>query len=273
MKGIHSYLVEIDLNWYKRLESNGHVYETPARAGQKGAIEPRHGKVVVTLPNSKVKVGHTIFFVHFELYKKDDRDNKTYVLVSEEQALGYATRFPDIWSEDSSRYIDIQPLHFLVGSKIENPKWHENQKAPIQDPTIPKEFVRIYECLSGSENIKKGDLVWTYVGSEYFIDYLPNHVFLDRKYITFNQSKNKPLSEYVLIEVKDIGKQDNGLIEDASRKKKLQGLGVVKTTKKGLKVGDAVRWDISLSQVSPINERLFTVPYHLIISKIEPNNA
>jgi len=273
MKGIHSYLVEIDLNWYKKLESNGIVYDTPARAGQKGLTEPRHGKVVVSIAGSKVKVGYTIFFIHFELYRQEDQNGKTYVLVPEELALGYATKFPDVWSEDAGKHIDIQPLHFLVGSKIENPAWYKNQEATIQDPTIPKVFPRIYESLSGDTGIKKGDLVWTYVGSEYFIDYLPNHAFLDREWITYNQTQNKPLGDYIVVEITDIAAQSNGFITDGSRRKKLQGVGAVKTPRKGLKANEAVRFDISNQQVSPVSEKIFTVPYYLIFSIIEPYNA
>lgn len=272
MQGIHSYLVEINLDWYKRISINDIEFDTPARSGQKGKIEPRHGKVLATINGSKVKKGDTLFFLHYSLYGQEDIDGKTLVLVDSESAMGYCSHFPDIWSYDNDKHVEIKSLGFLVARKIDNPLSLESEKAAIKDVNIPTHLSRIYKAIDSDLDIKKGDVIWTYGGSECFIDYLPNTAFLDRKYITYNQTKNKPLNGYVPIELVNAGVPDNGFVTEGSRKKSLIGTGVSKVKTKGINFDDPVRWNISPPQMSPVSETLWTVPYHLIISKLEAHN-
>lgn len=272
MVGLDNYLVEIDLEWYHTMMMDDNRFISPTRAGMLGDKEPKHGTVVATIEGSKVKTGDTLFFVHYNLYDKEKRDGKYYVSVPEHLALGYCKNFPKTYSLNGMSGIDIRGLHFLPATKVINPAWEENQKATIKNHNIPKHLPRVYKAVESGLNIRKGDVVWTHGGSEYFVQYIPDTVFLDRDWITYNETKDQTLNDYCILKVDKIGKATR-LIDYEGSKKRPQGTGIVLKKRKNLNKGDYVRWDISLNQISPRFKDVFTPKYHDIVSKIVIDNT
>lgn len=265
MIGLHSYVVEVNPDFYKtRVLDGAEIYE-PYRGGMAYHNKPCHGTVVATLPGSPVTKGDTLFYVHAEYYEMQRVDGKSYVMVPEESALGYSREFPEkLDAEAISKVIPIG-LSFLTAFRLENPAYIAQEG--MTELHNPKYFERIYELNQNHRklNLKKGDIVWTFKGGQYFVPYLPHIAFLRPDYITFNQSRDWSVGEYCLVGVKEMGLAVTDV--QGLKKPKLQCIGEMLCDHKTLRKGDVVRFESTPQQVSAANPNVYTPRYYNIVSK------
>lgn len=277
MQGVHSFVVEIDADYYKNIEYKNFKMFNPYRGGNESDLLPKHGKVVGNLSNQDtVKEGDTLFFIGFRLYDRQKFEGKVLVDVKPEDAVAYAKRFPKYFNLDKIKRAKIRPLSFAVGrnASLQAELEAEFKKKGLVPPdNLPKWKEHIFDLEHDIPhlNCEKGDRVWVYVNSDYPIDYIENRTFLEHQYITFNETKQQAVGNYVIIAIESAEKESKLILDKKVTAAK--GLGRVINAPEKLKdrvvKGDLVKFHIANGQVSPINPMIFCVPYNNIICKFD----
>lgn len=277
MQGVKSFLVEIDPDFYKNIQYKSLELYSPFRGGSLGDLLPKHGKVVGNLPNQdKVKDGDTVFFIHFRLYEREKRDGKTLVDVLPEDVVGVCDEFPEKWNREEINKITPRPVSFAVGEKFSRKEEYEKyfkDRGLIPPNNLPEHEEHIFTATHNIErlDIEKGDRIWVYHNSDYPIDYVENYAFLEYSYITFNETKQRSVGDYVLIAIEKAEKESKLILDRKVIAAKGVGrvISVPKNFDKNISRGDLVRFHISNGQESPVNPMIFTVPYRNIICKYD----
>lgn len=233
MRTVHNYVVEIDPEY---LEKRGSLY-TPTQGTDYERL-PKHGTVIGTKKNSKVKQGDVAYFYHYALDTRWKEDGKTYISVDDELMIGYSKKLgkavkstTTIVSERIEQKETVKSSVIILPKEIE----HYAQKFKVTAPN--KKVI---------DGIEKGDVVWSWKDSDYSLDYIPEVIFLEARLLVYNETKDELLNGYVL--VKPLDTDDKDFVKDgllylpAKQTVKQKGLAeVVKCNKNDIiKEGDKV---------------------------------
>ncbi len=269
MVGLHSYVLEIDPDYYKNNVHEGvEIYE-PYRGGMAYHNKPCHGRVIATLHGSPVSVGDTLFYVHARLYDIHVSDGKSYIQVESEFALGYCKSFPEKLDDKALESIVPIGLEFIVADRIKN----HVEKTEVVDIRVAEWLPRVFNVRERYRklSIKKGDRVWTFRGSEYFVPYLPHIAFLRPEYITFNETQNNTVGEFCMVGVKQMGFANTDGMVLGITPPKIHSIGVMLSHHKTLRKGDVIRFHPTGQQVTSQNPMVYTPRYNEVISKFHDN--
>lgn len=269
MRGLHSYVVEVNQQFYADIESESGKIITGDRGGHLGQTLPQHGTVIATIPGSVVNVGDTLFYVHFDLYEAVDVEGRMLIQVREEHLLGYSKNFPRNYNVEQIKKSVIHPLGCVIGKKISNPAYKNTND--VVSYNQPEWLPQQYKIISPIPKlgIKKGHMVTVYLGSDYMLPYLPDRAFLYPEFITFNMSSMTSVGDYILVEMKQLGiSHVNGVaIEDKPTVP--NALGTISTNKGRLKKGDTIRFHWRKAQQSPIHPNLCNPLYSQVMTQLQ----
>lgn len=270
MQGINKFCVEINEDFYKSYSFKSLKLHLPHRGGSLGDLKPKHGKVTATV-DDKIKVGYTVFFIHFGLYEIDHRSGKSYVLIDKESLLGYSEDFPDTHDVKAIKAAEVHSYSFIPATKVDNPVIEDLRSRGIIPPNnMQRHIEHIFRIQRDEEilDLKKDDIVWVYTNSDYPIDYLEDLVFIEPRWITFNATQQKTLNGYTLIRVEQQQKEEKIILD----RKIISARGIGEVLEKGekyksIEIGSKVRFHMSPNQKCPLFTDVFQVPYGNIIGK------
>ena len=273
MQAIDKFIVEIDKTFLDSHVSGDLKIYTPTE-GNEATRWPRHGKVLSSIDDN-VKVGDTLFFVHFSLFNTERVDGKVVVTVPTDDILGHSTDFPEVKDKALIEKATIKAYGKFTPAKITENGYREllNKKGLVAPKNMNFELPHVFTLLDDIEEGNKEDRVWVYTNSDIRVKYLEGIAFIEKSYITYNETQQESRNDYLIVEIKTVEEGEKIILDQ--KVKAARGIGVIvkpNTKFKELERNDIIKFQMSGGMTSPMNPELFTVPYRTILGKYERNN-